>query len=326
MGSSSSNSHKPDSQDLAARSANQHRPSESRAASPFNRRTLLLALASLWAGGCATWKKDPEKETTSSPNPNLRTHRMANDSVILEIAMVDLSGDPQQAERIWFQIDETPVDPQIRQQLWNNGLRVGIAPSALPPELAQLLEEQLTMADVDPETGAMAPGIRVNQQRHQVRSGQAMQIATSPLQESLAWIVDDQGYRMGGTADQAECQFALRAYPRQDGSVRIKAIPEIHYGAARSSVDVTDNSMIFRPHRDKRSFTNLEMAVDMQSGQTMIIGTTPVGSQLGQLFLAQPNSVHEARNKVVLIRLGQVQLDDLFQRDAQFKPLETPVE
>lgn len=332
MGSARSQSPRIVKRDRAAHPQDQPTLIQAGSSAPerLDRRSILLAIASLFASssvastGCAVWKKEPEDKTDQSPS--LRNHRMANDSVVVEIAVVDLSSDPSMVQAIWMQIDETGVDPKVRQQLWNNGFRVGVAPSALPPELAQQLEQQMRLADVDPQTGAMAPGVRLNQQRHQLRSGQALQISTAPLQESLAWIVDDEGYRMGGTAEQAECQFALRTYPRQEGTVRIKATPEIHHGTARQSVDVTDASMIFRAHRDRQTFTNLEMSLDLQPGQTMVIGTTPVGAQLGHLFLSQPSAVQEFRNRAVLIRVGQVQLDDLFQNDARFRPLETPVE
>lgn len=294
-----------------------------------NRREWLARFAALWGGslllgGCATWKKDSADPI--GEGPNLRGYRMAGDSVVVEIAIVNVSNDLDLSDRIWLQIDETIVDPQVRQRLGNNGFRVGVAPAVLPPELAAQLDRQLHEADMDAETGAMAPGIRLNQQRHQLRSGQALQITTTPLQERVAWIMNDDGYRAGGSVEQADCQLALRTYPRRDGSVRVKLTPEIHHGAAKQGVDVANSSMIFRQYRDKQLFPSLELAVNLRPGQVMVVGTTPGADQLGHLFLSEPEGVEEKRGKLVLVRLAQVQLDDLFEQTQSFLPLETPVE
>ncbi|MEZ6105593.1 MAG: hypothetical protein R3B96_05620 [Pirellulaceae bacterium] len=48
---------------------------------------------------------------------------------------MNVSNDLDLSDRIWLQIDETIVDPQVRQRLGNNGFRVGVA-AVLPPELA----------------------------------------------------------------------------------------------------------------------------------------------------------------------------------------------
>ncbi|MEZ6105594.1 MAG: hypothetical protein R3B96_05625 [Pirellulaceae bacterium] len=101
--------------------------------------------------------------------------------------------------------------------------------------------------------------------------------------------------------------------------------PEIHHGAAKQGVDVANSSMIFRQYRDKQLFPSLELAVNLRPGQVMVVGTTPGADQLGHLFLSEPEGVEEKRGKLVLVRLAQVQLDDLFEQTQSFLPLETPV-
>ncbi|HRF01642.1 MAG TPA: hypothetical protein PLI18_14055 [Pirellulaceae bacterium] len=304
---------------------------------PIDRRRWLASLLASGSGlfatllgggtlGCAAWKKEASTAQKPAADRPMHTYKMAPDSVVVEIAVVDAPADPDVMERIWLSLDETAIAPESRRLLAINGFRVGVAPGNLPAELAGLLAEQHRLEDVDAETGALAPGARSPQQRHQLRTGQAVQLAAVPIQPTVTWLLEEDGYRSGGAFDDAECQIALRGYPRRDGTVRLRLIPEIHYGEARQSVDVANNSMILRPFRQKRVFQELETVIDLRPGQVVVLGSSGGDGRLGHQFLAQPTATEERRRRLILVRPVQTQLDDLFAREQRFLPLETPLE
>ena len=276
------------------------------------------------ASGCSLLK--PGEEEATSTGLNLRGYRMPTDSVVVEIAIVDAPADPNLSEAIWRQLDETCLSAGQRRMLAINGFRMGISQGPLPLELDQLLAAQQANEDIDSETGALAPGIRQNRQRHQLRTGETVQLATASPKERLAWILDEGDYRRGKSFENAECHLALRSYPRRDGAVRLKLTPEIHHGLPRQGVDVATHSLIFRPFRDKEVFTELEMDANLRPGQVIVVAASGDSSLLGHHFLSQSRAVEEGREKLVLVRLVQTQLDDLFDPGQIFTPIETPVE
>ena len=275
-------------------------------------------------GGCSLFQQESEPEGGSGLD--LRNYKMPSDSVVVEIAIVDAVDDPETSERIWQQLDESTLAPEQRRALALNGFRFGISQGALPLELEQLLIDQEAVEDIDLETGALAPGIGKNRERHQLGTGETVQLATAPSREQLAWIMDEGDYRRGKSCENAECQLSLRSYPKSDGTVRLKLTPEIHYGNVRQGVDVASNSLIFRPFRDREVFAELEMAANLRPGQVMVLGSSGHSTLMGHLFLSQAETVEEGRRKLVLVRLVQTQLDDLFAPGQMFSPLETPVE
>ena len=300
----------------------------------MDRRRLLKRMLSLMAtavggfafGGCATWRSPRQVEKTATTPSSLRAYRMPTDSVIVEVALVDMPSDPEMAASIWRRLDETSIDPAHRARLAANGFRIGVSPSVIPAEIEALIQTQRQLRDVDPETGAMAPGARGNQQRHQLRSGQTVQVTTGPIADRLAWIVDEDGYRIGRSVSQAECQLAVRGYPRPDGTVRLRLTPEIYHGVPTQGYGVADASLILRSSRNKEAFTSLEMIADLSAGQMLVVGCTDGDDRLAHRFLADSQATAERRRKVLLIRLAQTQLDDLFSSEQISQPLETVLE
>ncbi|MEC8162763.1 MAG: hypothetical protein VX111_16580, partial [Planctomycetota bacterium] len=132
--------------------------------------------------------------------------------------------------------------------------------------------------------------------------------------------------RRGKSFENAECHLSLRSYPRRDGTVRLKLTPEIHHGQPRQGVDVATHSLIFRPFRDKEVFSELEMEANLRPGHIIVVAASGDESLLGHHFLSQSQAVEEGREKLVLVRLVQTQLDDLFDPGQIFTPIETPVE
>lgn len=289
-------------------------------------RLVVTALGGFAITGCATWRPQREVEKESSTPTSLRAYRMPSDSVIVEVALVDMPAEPELAAAIWMRLDETKIDAQHRGKLAANGFRIGVSPSVIPAEIESLLATQRELRDVDPETGAMAPGARGDQQRHQLRSGQTVQVATGPIADRMAWIVDEDGYRIGRSVSQAECQLAIRGYPRPDGTVRLRLTPEIYHGAATQGYGVADASLILRSSRNKETFNSLEMVADLSPGQMLVVGCVEGEDRLAHRFLADSQTTAERRRKLLLIRLAQTQLDDLFSTEQISQPLETVLE
>ena len=278
--------------------------------------------------GCANWSADTEPRSSSTFN--LNNSRVSPGSVGIEIAVAQVDSDQAaQLENLLGTIDQQKLTLDVRQKLDRNGLRCGIM-SARPPAV---FHELLQPFVPDPESvdiaarpfalaGLLDPVSRLLlHQRLSNQSDEGYPIGTSDLYEHVEWIVNHSDHEVAGEASSARCFFDLTTYPSPDGSVTLKLAPVIRHGEEIPRIGVADGSFVMDRGQRQVNLEEVEFKVQLRSGQTLVIAANdpfpdrgPVQNRLGQLLLG---SDKPGETRLLLVRLVQTQMDDLFNYSVQ---------
>ncbi len=267
-----------------------------------------LLLGWILASGCSAWK-EPTPEAFELP-----TARMASDSVAIEMTFVRVPvGHLDFNAQLWREVDEQLLSVETRLHLNNNGFRCGLVGAQLPPSLRQLLDKQSEESQIDrPITSEI--DVLAQNQLVQRRAGQRWEIVTSaPREELIVLYKKPHEQKVGGKPyPDAQCILAAKPFPRGDGSVRLELTPEIHHGAPRKQWVGGQGTWQLLSGREREVFQELMIDVPLTPGQTLILSCTPDMKGLGHNFFVEEGR-GDAQQKLLLIRLAQVQRDELFE-------------
>lgn len=274
----------------------------------------VACLASL--GGCALWTEKP------SEPPSLPPAKMAQDTVVLEIAFVRISGEAlAQQDELWRQVDEQPIAAETRRRMLENGLRAGVVSSQLPPMLRKLLDEK---ADPLAVKGPGTPeDVTASQRQLQSRAGKRGVILAGATQAKLALLMQQEGRVTGDEFTQAQCLFAVKTYPQGDGSVRLELVPEIEHGEPRQKWVGQDSSFRIDTSREQKVLDHLRMDLKLAPGEVLVLTCASDHKGLGRNFFADGAP---GEQKLLMIRIAQTQYDDVFAPEKLKAPLVTPTE
>ena len=100
---------------------------------------VVLVVLALCVCGCQLFPADHPMLHSQSP---LKPAPASADSVAMEIVWARFpANDPVLDDAAWHNIDETQIDPTVRRELVNNGLRAGVISGALPPTIDKVLHQ-----------------------------------------------------------------------------------------------------------------------------------------------------------------------------------------
>ena len=269
----------------------------------------LFALAVVAAVGCS-----PIRPQGKSP---LAPARMSPDSVALDIFFVRFPfGKEEINGPLWDEIDEQHFPPEVRRRLLENGFRVGVVAGQLPMGLSQLLElkdkpapdgrpQETNLADLEAEP-------RVVRRYLQLRANQRSEIIASEIYEQLPVLTCESGDVCGQTYPKAQGVLIVKTRPERDGRVRLELVPELQYGDVKQRYAGNHGAVRLETGRSRRDFDNLALAANLAPGDTLVLGSLPnrTGS-LGHHFFTH-ESTGKLEQKLLVIRLGQTQHDELF--------------
>ncbi|MEM7317113.1 MAG: hypothetical protein AAF497_28600, partial [Planctomycetota bacterium] len=105
---------------------------------------ILTVCLLLFVSGCAV----TVEEGLSAPDkPLIPPVRLAPDSVVLEVGLVDAPHDDLDwMHDVWSELDEQQFNPDVRRRLHANGLRVGTVGSQLPIKLREAIDARTKTA------------------------------------------------------------------------------------------------------------------------------------------------------------------------------------
>ncbi len=284
------------------------------AGSPLKKRLLTLGfflpLAMLALAGC-----EPA-QLTKGKSP-LMPAVMSPDSVALDMFFIRFPfGDPTVNEKLWEQIDEQQLPPDLRERLTRNGFRVGIISGQIPSELSKLMTLTDKPAPQEGESqGSHVTNLeaepRVTQRHLQVRAGKRAEILASSIYPELPVLTCKQGQISGQTYYQAQGIFAARSLPQPDGRIRLELLPELHHGPPRQRWVGNQGMLRLDTGRPKEVYDDLAMSADMAPGAMLVLSSLPnrPGS-LGHHFFTQGEG--QIEQKLLVIRFSQTQHDGLF--------------
>ena len=293
--------------------------------------SILLLLLSMFSG-CAGWEKPKPEVDVVKFSPS----QLSLDSVGLEIGLVQLD-DSQTAtiEAFWKILDAQKLPLATRQRLDQNGLRVGILSTYIPAIFQELtaprpieLEELDTVEQHLAERDLLKPKSRMLvHQRITNHDGEAHPVQTSELRPQLSWVILNEDRQTVGSGNHVRGLFEVTTIPLGDGSVRLRFVPQIHHGEMQPTIGVAERAFCFDASQTIVNVDELSFDVSVRLGETVVIGPTADVQDLGALFFANDHRAADAHrrltHRMLLIRVVQTQLDDLFGNSVATEKLTT---
>jgi hypothetical protein len=275
---------------------------------PHSRRKIVLLLALLALAGCTT----PVHKGKSPLMPT----QMSSDSVALDIFFVRFPfGDPTINEKLWNEIDEQQLPPDLRERLAKNGFRAGIINGSIPAELAKLMK----LSDKPAPTGELGGSQvvdfeaqpRVVRRHLQIRTDQPSPILASSIYPELTVFVNKSGQLSGKTFNEAQCVFSTKILPQPDGRVRLSLAPELQHDQPRPRWIANQGVLSLDTSKPKEVYEDMTIAADLPSGAMLIVSSlaSRPGS-LGHCFFT--DDANRRDQKLLVVRLSQTQSDGLF--------------
>jgi hypothetical protein len=242
--------------------------------------------------------------------------QMSRQSVVLEILRVRFPVVEQTAgEDIWTEVDEQHFPTELRRQLATNGFRVGMIGGQLPMKLSRLLQ----LSDAPPPTDrsteisadAMEEEPRVQRRHMTLRSGKRGEICVSDVYDQLPVLINNSGELGGKTYNQAQGMLAVKAFPENDGRVRLDIVPELHHDQPQQRWVGSQGVMRLETNRPRRIFDKMSLSATLAPGEMLLLGSLPnrPGS-LGHHFFTRDNGRLE--QQFIVVRLAQTQHQDMF--------------
>ena len=110
--------------------------------------------------------------------------------------------------------------------------------------------------------------------------------------------------------------MALRCYPNGDGSVELQLTPEIEHGETKPRHYGDGGLWQVRVGQEVEAMTSMVSRLTVTPGQTVMVSCTSDRKGLGGRFFSGDDS-----RSVLLLRLAQTQLDNLFAPDRASAPI-----
>jgi hypothetical protein len=248
---------------------------------------------------------------------------MSPDSVVVEVAVLELAaGEEPASEQFWHGVDEQNLPFELRRRLSRQGLRFGVIGAQVPDWIRHRLQQQSKHLKLDEARGTAMPNDIAVHRRLQCRAGQRRFLPVASVCEQL--MLEDPAASSLASREYADCQcqLAVTASPLGDGRVRVELMPSIHHGRPRQRWVGRGGLFHAEVARERAEFEDLSIDAMLSPGQTLVIAASPTAGRLGQAICDGRSDDH-ARGKLILLRLAQTQLDDLFDPHQTLTPIAT---
>jgi len=263
--------------------------------------------------GCARWstEKNADREVGILPMRQLNP-----DSVLIETVLVRFPQESaHEVDELWRLCNEGIADLELRQRLDKNGLRAGVIMGELPVLILRQLEATAHKQSRDAlEHAGLAADVDNKMRQLQCRAGRRKDLLIKPeLLEPLTVLSTRDGRNVtGDTFERATVLFKLRAMPHGDGSATIELTPEIQHGEHRQTFVHTDLGTRPELRRGTQSWDELKIAAKLHPRQVLLVSSTAPAKGLGTTFFTTRTAEQSEERVVLLVRLSQTRLDDLF--------------
>ena len=287
--------------------------------------TLTIVLLAIF-GGCRPFKDSKITRAIVFPQSKL-----APDAVGLEIAIVELDHDQiPHFESFWKLLDQQELPLNVRKNLDRNGIRAAVMSSHPPQDFYDLIqprpieESELTPLEKQLHAkGLLKPRKRMlEHSRISNREGESHPAETSPVSQESSWVIQDGEKQIAGFGKYVQGVISITTYPLGDGSVKLKIQPEIHHGESRTRIGVGDGAYRMRSGRRVLAIESLTSEVSLRAGESLVIGPTNFQTGLGKILFGSQRAPEVAQShepsantpahRVLMIRVVQTQMDDLF--------------
>lgn len=263
--------------------------------------------------GCAQWSKD----ATTEPKPLLAQPKMSPDSVVVETVIIRFPNEQSEAlDKLWSTVDESVFDVELRRKMVENGFRGGVLIGELPIGIRNRMEQLNDSARTDPlEQANLAADVKSTTNRLQCRAGRRKEVhVRREVSQPIVVLTSKEGRVEGANYEQPAMLFDLRSIPHGDGQATLRLTPEIQHGEERKAFVRSDFGLRPEMSRDRKTWDELAMSVKLRPGQMIALSCNgePKSSNLGKAFFVTHTAEQTDERVLLLIKLAETQLDDLF--------------
>ncbi len=263
--------------------------------------------------GCAQWSK----ETPSDSKPLFAQPKMSPDSVVVETVIIRFPKEQSEAlDNLWSTVDESVFDVELRRKLTENGMRGGVLIGDLPLGVRTRMEQLADNSRTDPlEQANLAADVKSAVNRLQCRAGRRKELhVRREVSQPLVVLTSQEGRVEGASYEQPAMLFDLRSIPHGDGQATLQLTPEIQYGEERKSFIHSDFGLRPEMSRDRKKWEDLSLSVKLSPGQMIALSCNgePKSSNLGKAFFVTHTAEQTDERVLLLIKLTETQLDELF--------------
>lgn len=263
---------------------------------------------------CAQWSREKELESGNFlPKP-----QKSLDSVTVETVLVRF---PEQRKQelvdIWQNVDESIFEIEFREKLDRNGLRAGLMIGELP----QVVREQIEITSQEQVTNALehaglAADVDNKMRQLRCRAGRRKElILRRDLAMPLTVLSASDGAVSGATYYQPTVLFDLRVMPYGDQQTTIELTPEIQHGELRPAFVSTDLGLRSEMQRSQQVWQDLTIRSKLKPGQVLLVAASLPPKALGAAFFTTQTAEQSQEYVILLIRVAESQLDELFAPD-----------
>jgi hypothetical protein len=272
-----------------------------------------LAMRTLMLGGCVLFCAAGCKvvEPRAQGHSPLVSLSSGSEQLTLEVFSAPVPLADPRLETLWSEVDEQSLASELRRDLHQNGLRVGIVGPHLPDPLAEMLKitdtrvQERSLVALDPEPGVV---LRVLQPR----IGHRQELRLGEPRDQVTILRSHDGQVDGKCYQKAECLLALRVMGETDGRVRLELVPELHHGEMKAHAVGSEGVFIWKPERAKQVYHDLKIATTLGPGQMIVLTWAPERQgSIGQAFFVQQGG-EKPMQKLWVIRVAQAGADRSF--------------
>lgn len=273
----------------------------------------ILLLLSI--GGCSTWT------ASESPNgtPQLPRPQMSRDSVGIQIATVTLNHNQgRQLQETMRELDEQVMAVDQRRRLAANGIRAGTLDTQLPSAIRLLLLEATHRRE---HPTAETYNRSQDQQRFiQCRSEKRYVVRLWDPLDTLEIDHFDGDTTLRESFEDASGQMAVRCTPLGSRGATVRLTPEVEHGKVRQKFVPSGGAFHLVARREHEAYADLTSELTLRPGETALITCSEATHGLGQSLFRNADSTQQ---KILLVRLAQTQLDEMFGEEPDSSRLAT---
>jgi hypothetical protein len=266
------------------------------------------------------FKKETE-EFRGSGNTPLSAISLHETGVVLDIYEIQVPYDRRELlAQFWEDVDENEIPSEIRNELNKYGLRQGILSSKIPASLARLLGSEDFAPQRPFEKVTTIENINAKKPLELCKTvtmtkNQPLAFPTCPTITKLPILTVVDGYPTGQDYHNARGFILITTEELPDGSVKLKTVPEIHFGDEAGKITSNGGVYTRQVTKSKLSFDQLAVETKLLLGQWVVIGPDlRKNGGFGRDILTQGNST-VPEQIIIAIRLNQTKKDGTHDRN-----------
>lgn len=280
----------------------------------------LISTLLLFPGlGCRTWSNaGTEVLTNHNPQANDPTgpRSFNRKRVILDVEFVNAvprssSAPParESSPSLWRWVDETCIDPSVRQNMIRNGIRVGLVNNE--EEFRNQLnehEDDRDLVETFLAEASIASDLAHGSQSMPMRLGRRYELPLrQPFEGSHVAMIRDGDDLIGKTMQNAQYVLALTSNrgntPEQ---IELKVHPEIQHGDTVRKWVSSDTALRIDSRRETWQLECLNLQFTAQEGDLIVIAPTQPLHGLAKHMLSGAGQDNQQEQLVLLIRVAQI--------------------